>query len=69
MCLLHSYVPVAAMQREEPVPTDMTRVTGEYAAGIAIPKTDILWRCSGCGRVKSTDIHGRWSLDQIRGQQ
>lgn len=66
MHIFHKWIAVAVRTREQPVGTEMTRYTGEFVAGVATPKTDVLFRCS-CGKIKSEDIHGYWTLEQITG--
>lgn len=62
----HKWEVIAARQRSQPVADDLTRVPGRFVVDVVTPKTDVLWRCA-CGAVRSDDLHGYWTLEQLQG--
>lgn len=59
----HDYAIVAARTREQPV---MAK-SGEFATNVYTPLTDVLFRCD-CGKFFSDDVHGKWTLTDLRGE-
>jgi len=37
--------------------------------GMVLPKTVVLRVCSGCGFPDTITLDGRWTIEQVRGQQ
>ena len=68
MHIFHDWKPIAANYRLQPMFKGADGVvTGEIVQGVGISKTDVLWKCN-CGKVKSTTVHGKWTLEQINGE-
>jgi hypothetical protein len=67
MHIFHNWKPVAANYRFQPMfKGSVGAVTGELLEGVGSSKTDVLWRCE-CGKIKSTTLDGKWTLEQING--
>lgn len=72
---IHKWQAVATINRDQPIydpgfpnETSTSKAVSRILAERAAPKTDILWRCS-CGKVKTTTIQSKWTLDQVRGEK
>ena len=62
--LVHKWKAIAAVQRKQPISAEIQLQIPEGAA-VYMPKTDVLYRCTECGKLKSDDLSGTWTLEQI----
>ena len=63
--LFHEWKAVAMMQRNQPLPkvTEL-QINAPPGTTLVYPKTDVLYQCK-CGKLKSQELDGRWTMEQI----
>ena len=62
------YETVACIHRREPIGVQNYEIK-PAGTEVTIPMTSVLRRCSRCNDTDNCILAGRWTLDEVRGQQ